>query len=90
MEDRHPVSWLMETLKPQRYQPLSEWMADVLGAPLPDPSTLTIPDWAGLKCNVGASCRMVPTYVWIPALALSLLCVVMHNYMFQTRDSMIS
>ena len=44
LKDQHPVSWLIETLKPELYEPLAEWVDEVLGEEILKPHGIVMPD----------------------------------------------
>ena len=45
VKNQHPVSWLLENVKIDIYQPLHDWLAtEILEEAMPEPSTLNFPD----------------------------------------------
>ena len=44
LKDEHPVSWLMQNLKPELYEPVTQWLDEVMGCETRRPEALVMPD----------------------------------------------
>ena len=44
MMDQHPVQWVVDQLKPSTYQPMNDWLAEVLGEIPLAPNDMIMPD----------------------------------------------
>lgn len=49
MIDQHPVQWLLDTLKPETYEPMHQWFGEVLEEVPLHPNDILMPDWVVLK-----------------------------------------
>ena len=44
MKDEHPVAWLLDSLKPEVFEPLHEWLTELLGDAVKLPNAFQVPD----------------------------------------------
>ena len=54
MSDQHPVQWLVESLTPEVYAPMHDWLEHVLESNVHLPKDATMPDrgWAKYMAKV--------------------------------------
>ena len=43
-KDEHPVTWLIASLRPELYEPIVEWLEDLLGESILKPTDVTMPE----------------------------------------------